>query len=87
MENEQPLMEEIQKGNLTPEVMEKMQPMLDLMAEDISKQNKRLGGKMAVAHAIFSRKQRDSARKILGSKCVFIVLNMSRECHKKRVIA
>ena len=87
MEAQTPLIEELQKGNVTEEMMEDLQPMYDQMAEDISKQNKRLGGKMAVAQAIFSRKQRDSMRKILGSKCVFIVLNMSRECQKKRVIA
>ena len=40
---------------------------------------------MAVAQAIYSRKQRDSMRKILGPECTFIVLNMSRECQKKRV--
>ena len=72
---------------MTEEMQEMFQPMYDLMAKDISKQSKRLGGKMAVAQAIYSRKQRDSMRKILGSKCVFIVLNMSRECQKKRVIA
>ena len=41
---------------------------------------------MAVAQAIYSRKQRDYLRKILGPECVFIVLNMSNECAKKRII-
>ena len=59
--------------------------MYDCMAADISKQNKRLGGKMAVAQAIYSREQRDSMKKILGPECVFIVLNLSKECQKKRV--
>ena len=60
--------------------------MYDNMAKDISKQSKRLGGKMVVAQAIYSRKQRDSMRKILGPECVFIVLNMSSDCQKKRVM-
>jgi gluconate kinase len=46
-----------------------------------------LGGKMAVAQAIYSRKQREAMSKILGPECVFIVLNMSRDCQKKRIIA
>ena len=85
MDSMQPLHEEVQKGNITDELMEAFQPMYDHMANDISKQNKRFGGKMAVAQAIYSRKQRDSMRKILGPECMFIVLNMSRECQKKRV--
>ena len=60
--------------------------MYESMAKDISKQSKRLGGNMAVAQAIYSRKQRDDMRKILGPDCVFIVLNMSNECQKKRVL-
>ena len=60
--------------------------MYENMAKDISKQSKRLGGKMVVAQAIYSRKQRDSMRKILGPECVFIVLNMNRDCQKKRIM-
>ena len=82
-----PLIEELTKGNVNDEVMQLLQPMYNHMAADISKQNKRLGGKMAVAQAIYSRKQREAMKKILGPECVFIVLNMSRECQKKRVIA
>ena len=60
--------------------------MYENMAKDISKQSKRLGGKMAVAQALYSRKQRDSMRKIIGPECVFIVLNMNRDCQKKRIM-
>ena len=69
------------------EMNEVFQLSLNEVAKDISKQNKRFGGKMAVAHAVFSRRQREALRKILGPECVFIVLNMSRDCQKKRVIA
>ena len=60
--------------------------MYENMAKDISKQSKRLGGKMAVAQALYTRKQRDSMRKIIGPECVFIVLNMNRDCQKKRIM-
>ena len=87
VEEANPIIEEFAKGNVTDELMQLLNPFYNHMAEDISKQNKRLGGKMAVAQAIYSRKQRDAMRKILGPECVFIVLNMSRECQKKRIIA
>ena len=84
----QPLFEEMLAGaDFTEEMHEVFQLLLDEVAKDISKQNKRLGGNMAVAHAVFSRRQREALRKILGPECVFIVLNMSRDCQKKRVIA
>ena len=72
-------------SDFTEEMNEVFQLSLNEVAKDISKQNKRFGGNMAVAQAIYSRKQRDSMRKILGPECTFIVLNMSRECQKKRV--
>ena len=53
----------------------------------ITKQRKRLGGDWAVAHAIFSRTQRDKLRQKLGPELVFIVLNMTKECQKKRLKA
>ena len=87
VEEANPIIEEFAKGNVTDELMQLLNPFYNHMAEDISKQNKRLGGKMAVAQAIYSRKQRDAMRKILGPECVFVVLNMSRECQKKRIIA
>ena len=87
VEEANPLIEELTSGNVNDEVMQLLQPMYDHMAADISKQNKRLGGKMAVAQAIYSRKQREAMGKIIGPECVFVVLNMSRECQKKRIIA
>ena len=74
-------------SDFTEEMNEVFQLSLNEVAKDISKQNIRFGGNMAVAHAVFSRRQREALRKILGPECVFIVLNMSRECQKKRVIA
>ena len=74
-------------SDFTEEMNQVFQLTLDEVAKDISKQSKRFGGNMAVAHAVFSRQQRDAIRKILGPECVFMVLNMSRDFQKKRVIA
>ena len=84
----QPLFEEFMAGGkFTEEMNEVFQLSIDEIAKDVSRQNKRLGGNMAVAHAVFSRRQREAVRKILGPECTFIVLNMSKDCQKKRVIA
>ena len=60
-------------------------PMFNCLAQDISKQNKRLGGKMVVAQALFSRKQREFLTKIIGPDLTFIVLNMTAECQFERI--
>ena len=76
----------IQKGNgLSEEIKEKILPMLHEMALDIGKQHKRLGGKWAIAQAVFNRSQRDQIKKDLGPDLNFIVLNLTRECQLKRV--
>ena len=59
--------------------------MLHEMALDIGKQHKRLGGKWAIAQAVFNRSQRDQIKKDLGPDLNFIVLNLTRECQLKRV--
>ena len=55
------------------------------MAIDIFKQRKRIGGDWSIAFAVFSRKQRDIIRKILGPDVIFIVLNLTKDCTKKRL--
>ena len=55
------------------------------MANDISKQRKRIGGDWSIAFAVFSRKQRDIIRKILGPDVIFVVLNLTKDCTKKRL--
>ena len=62
-----------------------MVPYLDAAAKDIIKQRKRLGGDWSIAFAVFSRGQRKLLRKLLGKDLVFIVLNMTKECQKKRL--
>ena len=55
------------------------------MGHDIVKQSKRLGGDMIIAQAVFSRDQRDYLREIVGSKLIFLVFNMNKDCQMKRV--
>ena len=76
-----------QKLEFTQEHMEKLKPMLDLLAKDIIHQRKRLGGNMVIAQAINSQKQRERMRKLIGPDLVFIVLGLSKECQMKRVKA
>ena len=59
--------------------------MLHLCAHDISKQRKRLGGNWCVDFVVYTRKQRDDLRKILGPDLIFIVLNISKEYEEKRL--
>ena len=70
---------------MSEEIKEKILPMLHEMALDIGKQHKRLGGKWAIAQAVFNRSQRDQIKKDLGPDLNFIVLNLTRECQLKRV--
>ena len=66
-------------------VEETLNPLYDQMSNHVMIQRKRLGGDMAIAQAVFSRKQRDKLRKIIGPDLVFIVLNMTKECQMKRI--
>ena len=74
------------KGNLEG-VEEMFDPILTLGANDILKQHNRIGGNWSVDFAVFSRKQRDALRNILGKNLVFVVLNMTKEHQEKRIIA
>ena len=64
---------------------EGVQPILQEMSKDISKQRKRLGGNWAIAQAVFSRSQRDFLKKAIGPDLVFIVLNLTNDCQEKRL--
>ena len=76
-------MQDIFKGNFDG-IEEKFTPMIDASSKDIAKQRKRLGGDWAIAFACFSRSQRDMVRKALGPDLVFMVMNMTKECQRKR---
>merc|ERR1719322_1620185 len=62
-------------------------PLYKAMSDDISRQRKRLGGDFAVAHAIAKRVSRDYVRELLDNQVIFIVLNLTKECQRKRVKA
>ena len=66
---------------------EAAKPFYKVMAEDIVRQQKRLGGAFAVAHAVARRESRDYLRSLVGPDLVFIVLNMTLECMKERLTA
>ena len=46
-----------------------------------------LGHAIYIFQAIYSAKQRETLQKMVGPDLVFIVLSMSKECQKKRVLA
>ena len=58
-----------------------------LMAADIGRQQKRLGGTIAVAHAVARRKSRDFLRSLMGPDLVFFVLDTTAECMRERLNA
>ena len=67
------------------EVNKVMEIVSEDMANDILKQRQRIGGDWSIAFAVFSRKQRDIIRKILGPDVIFVVLNLTKDCTKKRL--
>ncbi len=60
-------------------------PFLMMMARQIKNQRQRLGGHWAIAQAVMNRNQRNILRQELGPDLYFIVLNMTKECQKKRI--
>ena len=57
------------------------------LANDVLMQRKRIGGDWSVAFTVFSRKHRDAIRKILGSDVIFIVMNLTEDYTKKRILS
>ena len=62
-----------------------MEAVSEDIANDVLKQRQRIGGDWSIAFAVFSRKQRHIIRKILGPDVIFIVLNLTKDCTKKRL--
>ena len=57
------------------------------MCKDIAFERKRIGGDWVVAQAVPTRAYRDHIRKQLGPDLIFVVLHMTKEDQKKRIIA
>ena len=72
-------------GTFNESMEEKLQPLYNGMAKNIANHRQRLGCNMAVAQAIYSRKQREILFKIVGPDLIFVVLNLTKNCIKKRL--
>ena len=77
---------DIGKDLIKENIEQKFEPMLSAAAQDIMKHYKKLGGNWSIDYIVFSRKQRDTLRKILGHNLTFIVLNMTKEFQKQRLL-
>ena len=66
---------------------EKIKSFCKLLAQDIVKYKKRLGGTFTIAQAIPTREMRDNMKEVFGPQAIFICLRLSKETNKKRVEA
>ena len=73
------------QGEISEDFIEMSKPFFQLIAEDIVKQKKRLGGTFAVALAVPVRKIREILRKFVGPDLVFVVMNLSEACQAERM--
>lgn len=65
--------------------MEKLCAYYYAMADDVAKEQKRIGGDFVIAQAVPTRKLRDIIRTRLGSNLIFIVLHMTKEDQMDRI--
>lgn len=63
----------------------KCRKLYTLMAEDVLRERKRIGGDWAVAQAVPTRELRDYIRGVIGSELIFVVLHMKKEDQKARL--
>ena len=72
-------------GDENGSCFEKMCEFYKAIAEDVSKEQIRVGGDFVVAHAVPTRKARDYIRTLFGDNLTFVVLHMSKEDEIKRI--
>ena len=65
----------------------KLLDLYSIMAKDIGKERRRMGGDWAVAQAVPTRILRDHIRRELGPDLVFVVLHMTKEDQERRIKA
>ena len=53
---------------------------------DIKKEKKRIGGDWAIAHVLLTRELRDNMREWLGQDLIIVILTMSSEDRRERVL-
>ena len=83
----------IQRTNLWQDVMSGKEFSRELMLEfyehlalDIKREKERIGGDFAIATFILKKEARDHIRKILGSDLIIVILSMSQEERRERVL-
>ena len=83
----------IQRTNLWQNVMAGKEVSTELMLEfyehlalDIRREKKRIGGDFAIATFILKREAREHIRKILGPDLIIVILSMSQEERRERVL-
>merc|ERR1719189_981030 len=73
--------------NFDPDMIaDKFDIIAEATCEDIIRQRERLGGDWATAFAVFSRKQRDIIRNVLGNDVIFFILHLTQESNHKRLV-
>ena len=85
MQEAWPEMEKMIKNQ--PRNDENLKPVFQLIANNVAKHKKRLGGHFAIAQAVPSRYLRDCIKEVLGPDCICVVLRLSKETNAKRVEA
>ena len=67
--------------------MDKAWSFYKAISDDITKERKRIGGNFAIAQIVPKRAIRDRIRAHLGPELVFVVLDMSKEDQRDRILA
>ena len=57
-----------------------------VLAEDVKEEKKRIGGDWAIAHVLLTRELRDNMREWLGPDLVIVILTMSSEDRRERIL-
>ena len=57
-----------------------------VLSGDIKKEKKRIGGDWAIAHVLLTRELRDNMREWLGQDLIIVILTMSSEDRRERVL-
>ena len=72
---------------MQPYDAELIKPFYRVMAQDIVRYKKRLGGNFAIAQAVPTRELRDCMKDIFGPQATFVTIRLSKETNQKRIEA
>ena len=67
------------------EYFEMIKPYYQIIAGNIVKQHRRVGGTFAVAYTVPLQVTRKYLRKLIGPDLTFVILNLSRDCQMDRL--